>query len=75
MNLAEVGVKSVRDCFKKKKQQTTVSENSGMEHHFTSFLLCCGGNLGEILVNGFLSLRERSIDSSARLSVGAIGRV
>lgn len=56
MNLAGVGVKSVRDCLKKKKK--TISENSGMEQHVTSFLLCYGGNLGKILVNGFLSLER-----------------
>jgi len=55
MNLAGVGVKSVRDCFFLKK---TISENSGMEYHFTSFLLCYGGNLGKILANGFLSLEH-----------------
>ena len=36
MNLAEVGVKSVRDCFLKTTTTitTTVSENSGMEQPF-----------------------------------------
>lgn len=58
MNLAGVGVKSVRDCLKKIKTPKTISENSGMEQHVTSFLLCYGGNLGKILVNGFLSLER-----------------
>lgn len=69
MNLAGVGVKSVRDCLKKKQKQKLYLKTLEWNNMLPPFFFVMVGTLGK---SWLMVFSLWSVDSSARLSMGAI---